>query len=132
MEEHAWAREIVELHDVFEAYFLGTSDDLSRVEAALADDFTFVAADATTTDRDGTLAALTAGHSHATSLTIRTHDRQLIVKTDDLVVAEYVEEHVLSDRTNLRRSTVVFSPAPEAPNGLQWRRVHETWIDRGE
>lgn len=126
-----WQSEIIQLHEVFEAYFLGTTDDLTRVEAALAADFTFVATDADTTDRDGTLAAITGAHAHTDSLTIRTVDHKLVLGADGILVAEYVEEHVLTDRTNSRRATVVFSTDPDGPNGLRWRRVHETWIDRG-
>lgn len=126
-----WQLEIIELHEVFEMYFLGNSTDLSRVEAALADDFTFVGADANTTDRAGTIAAITAGHAHTESLIIRTLDHKLVMETDEVLVAEYIEEHVLADRSNTRRSTVIFSTDSDAPNGLLWRRVHETWIDRG-
>ncbi len=126
-----WQSEISELHEVFESYFLGNSTDLSRVEAALAEDFTFVAPDANTTDRAGTIAAITAGHAHTESLTIRTLDHKLVMETEGVLVAEYIEEHVLTDRSNTRRSTVVFSTESDAPNGLRWRRVHETWIDRG-
>ena len=131
MTEPNWQREIIELHETFEAYFLGTTDDLSRVEVVLADDFTFVGPDASTTDRAGTLAAITAGHAHTESLAIRTVGHELLFEHGDVVAAEYIEEHHLSDRTNRRRSTVVFSPDANAPNELVWRRVHETWIDRG-
>lgn len=131
MSEPHWKREIIELHDVFESYFLGTSDELSRVEAVLADDFTFIGPDAGSMDRSGTLAAIAAGHGHTESLTVRTVDHQLIFESDAVTVAEYIEEHVLADRTNRRLSTVIFSKAPDAPNALVWRRVHETWIDQG-
>lgn len=131
MADPNWKREITEVHKVFESYFLGTSNDLSRVEAVLADDFTFVGPDANSTNRAGTIAALVAGYSHTESLTIRIADARLVLETDALTVAEYVEEHVLTERTNRRFSTVIFSRAPGAPNGLLWRRVHETWIDRG-
>lgn len=126
-----WQKDIADLHDLFEAYFLGTTNDLSHVEAVLADDFTFVGPDANTTDRAGTLAALVAGHGHTDSLKIHTVDYQLLFTAGDVTVAEYTEVHELPDRTNRRRTTVVFSNAPDAPNGLQWHRVHETWIDRG-
>jgi hypothetical protein len=127
----SWKAEIIELHELFEAYFLGSSDSLERMEAVIAADFTFVGPDANTTDRDGTLAAVRAGHAHTDSLAIRTVEHRLLLVDGDVVVAEYVEEHELASRTNRRLSTVVFSRDDAAPNGLVWRRVHETWIDRG-
>ncbi len=131
MVESNWQREIIELHETFEAYFLGAISDLDRVDVALAEDFTFVGPDANVASRAATLAALEAGHAHASSLEIRTVDHQLVLEDGDVLIAEYIEEHVLADRTNRRRSTVIFSTSTTAPNGLVWRRVHETWIDRG-
>lgn len=127
----SWKAEIVELHELFEAYFLGTTDSLDRMEAVLADDFTFAGPDANSTDRDGTIAAVKAGHAHTESLMIRTVEHRLLFEDGDIVAAEYVEEHELASRTNRRLSTVVFSRDDAAPNGLLWRRTHETWIDRG-
>ena len=126
-----WQREVIELHEMFEAYFLGEHQDHSRVEAVLADDFTFVGPDANPTDRAGTIAAIVAGYNHTTSLQIRTLDHTLIFEAGDVVVAQYIEEHKLSDRTNRRLTTAIFTASETAPNGLMWRRVHETWIDRG-
>lgn len=131
MDEPAWQREIIELHDVFEAYFLGHHDDVTRVEAVLADDFTFVGPDASSTDRAGTLAAIVAGHNHTASLEIRTVDHELVLESGGIICAQYIEEHHLADRVNRRLTTAIFSESVNAPNGLMWRRVHETWIDRG-
>lgn len=126
-----WEREIVELHEFFEGWFLGTRDDLDRVEVALAPQFTMAGPDGTVAARSETIAAIEAGFAHTESLRIRIEAPELIVETDELVVAEYVEVHELADRTNRRRTTVVFRRDATAPNGLQWLRAQETWIDRG-
>ena len=126
-----WKAEIIQLHELFEAFFLGTADSLERMEAVLAADFTFVGPDANTSDRDGTISAVKAGHAHTESLVIRTVEHRLLLEDGDVLVAEYVEEHELASRTNRRLTTVVFSRDDAAPNGLVWRRAHETWIDRG-
>ena len=131
MSVSGWQKDIVELHEVFETHFLGTTDSLERVEASLAADFTMVSPDGRISDRAATMAALEAGHAHTESLVIRTVEHRLLVDEGDVLVAEYVEEHELSSRTNRRLSTVVFSRDHAAPNGVVWRRVHETWIDRG-
>ena len=64
-----WQNEIEELHDVFEAYFLGTIDTLERVEQVLADDFTIVGPDGIESSRAMTMQALRAAHGHTSSLT---------------------------------------------------------------
>jgi len=126
----AWHREIVELHDFFEAYFLGTlpADDVHRLDV-LADDFTFVGPDGSRSTREQTVGAITAGHAHTESLRITVTDAELLVDGGDTVVARYVENHELSSGSNHRVSTVVFSRDDAAPNGLSWRTVHETWLE---
>lgn len=124
-----WREEIIELHEFFEAYFLGTVDSLERAERAFAPEFTFVGPDGTESDRAGVIRMLLDGHAHTGELKITTTDHRLVVETEEAVVATYVERHQLSGgRSNERRSTVVFVADPGAPNGLRWRHVQETWV----
>lgn len=123
-----WRDEIVELHEFFEAYFLGTESSLGRAESALAPEFTIVTPDGAESDRAGTLEMLRNGHAHATELSITTTDHRLIAGTDEVVVAGYVEHHQFGHRENHRCSTVVFIADPGAPNGWSWRHVQETWL----
>ena len=124
-----WLQEIEELHDVFESYFLGTTDSLARVDAALGADFTIVGPTGIESSRKETMQALVAGHAHTSSLAITITEPELVLETSDVVVARYVENHQLSSRTNHRLSTVVFLVDDQAPNGLLWHRVHETWLE---
>ncbi len=126
-----WRAEIIELHEFFQAYFLGQTDSLERAENALHDDFTFVGPHGDEVDRQTTIDRLAAGHAHTTDLTITTEEHALLQTSGELVVARYVEGHQWPDgRANRRLSTVVFLVDPTGPNGLRWLRVHETWIDR--
>ncbi len=124
-----WQREIDELHAFFEAYFLGTEDSLDRFESVLADGFTIVGPDGAEGDRPATLQMVRDGHAHTDSLSITVSDHRLLARTDELIVATYVEHHQLRDRTNHRLATVVFHVDPAGPNGVRWLRVHETWLD---
>lgn len=123
-----WQAEVEELHAVFQAYFLGTLDTLDRVEAALGNDFTIVGPHGIEASRAETMQALRAGHGHASTLEITVTEMALVVATPEILVARYVENHVLADRTNHRLSTVVFTVDETGPNGLRWQRVHETWV----
>ncbi|MEM9200308.1 MAG: DUF4440 domain-containing protein [Actinomycetota bacterium] len=126
----AWVTEIEELHAFFEAYFLGTIsvDDISRFAEVLDPHFEIVAPNGSVSDRAGTITAVSAGHGHAVDMAIITRDHQLVHADDAIVVASYVERHEWSDgRENERLSTVVFHRDDTKPNGLRWRRVHETW-----
>ena len=126
-----WREEIVELHEFFEAWFLGTEDSLERVEQALGAEFTFVGPDGGETDRQATIDRLDAGRGHTSELRITTSEHRLLHQSDDVLMASYIEGHELAASTNRRLSTVVFTVDPGGPNGLRWLRVHETWLDRG-
>ncbi|MEM7287487.1 MAG: hypothetical protein AAF480_14140 [Actinomycetota bacterium] len=124
-----WRTEIDELHAFFEAYFLGAipREEIGRVERALARDFTILGPHGAESDRKATIAAIEDGHAHTDSLEITVTEHRLIASTEDHVVATYVENHRLTDRTNHRVATVVFTRDPDGPNGLRWVRVQETW-----
>lgn len=123
-----WAREIRDLHEFFEAWFLGTADSMQPMLDALVDDFTIVSPSGDVSDRVATIAAVESARAHTSSLRIRIRGDELLAATDELVVARYIESHDLVDRSNDRRSTVVFRVDPRRPNGLRWLTVHETWL----
>ncbi len=126
-----WRDEIIELHQAFETWFLGTGESLDRVEEALDPRFTFVGPDGSESDRAAIIEQIAAGRGHTNDLTITTSDHVLLEATAEVALARYVEIHNWPDgRSNRRLSTVVFRVDPTGPNGLRWLRVHETWLDR--
>ena len=122
-----WLREVTELHDYFEAYFLGEVAGLDRVEAALAPDFTMVGPGGTTSSRPETITMIASGHAHTNSLKMTITEPDLLFEDDASLVAAYVENQQWADASNQRLTTVVFTKDDSAPNGLLWRRIHETW-----
>lgn len=123
-----WREEIDQLHEFFEAYFSGAETSLERAEAVLAPEFTIVGTDGVESDREGTLEMLSDGHAHTSDLTITTSDHRLVLRSEEVIVATYLEHHELSERHNHRLSTVIFVADPTTPNGLLWHHVHETWV----
>lgn len=129
-----WQTEIIELHEFFEAYFLGTIplDALGRADAAFHHDFTMVGPHGELRNRATILQMLHDGHAHTRQLEISTSDHTLVIDDADTVVATYVERHHQpDDHDNARRTVVVFVRDEAAPNGLAWRHAQETWLDRG-
>lgn len=126
----AWHQEIVELHEFFEGYFLGAigADDVGRLEAALTPEFTIVGPGGRESTRAQTVAAIREAHAHTSQLKVTITDARLLVALPDVVIARYVEHHEVAGTTNERVSTVVFDRASDAPNGVRWRTVHETWL----
>lgn len=129
----AWKTEIIELHEFFEGYFLGTLplEALDRAEAAFHPHFSMIGPDGDLRNRATILQMLHDGHHHTDDLTITTSQHTLVHDDGDTIVATYVERHDLRDgRSNERLTSVVFVPDGAAPNGLLWRHAQETWIGR--
>ena len=126
-----WEREIIELHDFFQAYFLAKIDSIDRFVATLEPDFTMIGPDGHLSDRSQVVEAVRAGHGHTDSLEILTSDHTLLAARAGLIVARYVETHHLAARSNRRITTVVFAERTDRPNGVGWLHAHETWLDRG-
>lgn len=126
-----WEREIVELHEFFEAYFLAEVHSTDRFESVLEPDFTMIGPTGDVSDRGQVIDAVRAGHGHTSSLSIAISDAELLAERPGLVVARYVETHHLADRSNHRITTVAFTARDDMPNGVAWLHAHETWLDRG-
>jgi len=129
----AWEREVVELHEVFEAYFLGTmANDLSRVEAALAPEFSMVAPSGDEVNRTEIMEYLQAAYGTLAQFKIWIEDVRVQFQSDELVLASYIEAQSSSDGETRRRSSVMFRRDAGGPNGLRWLRLHETWLAPSE
>jgi hypothetical protein len=46
----------------------------------------------------------------------------------DILLVTYEEWQQSGDQTTARLSTALFRDKPDAPNGLEWLHVHETWL----
>jgi len=123
-----WQREVDELHEFFQALFLGQIDSMDRADAAFGSDFTFVGPDGLLADRGQILEMLESGRGHSSELAIGVEGHRTIVEAGALIVGEYIEVHEVADGGNRRRTTVVFDVDPDGPNGVRWRHVHETWL----
>ena len=125
-------REIGELHAFFEQWLAGklpeTADAFARVEAVLAPDFTLVAPSGQETDRATIAVRLRGLWNTRPRVRIWIEQFRLLLDAPPLLVARYEEWQEGSAGNTRRISTAVFRAAPTAPNGVQWVRVHETWI----
>ena len=120
------ADEIRRLHQEFEAWFAGTSDDFDVIERSLAPDFGFVSPNGDIVSRDDLLADIQEAHG-ARALPIRIENPVVLWQDDHHVLATYEEWHDHPEHSTARTSSVVFAHDPSRPRGLLWRHVHETW-----
>jgi hypothetical protein len=129
-------REIEALHQFFEDWLSGerpeTAAAFRRVDRALRPGFRLVHPSGAERSRDDILTGLRGAHGSQPGLTIEIRNVQLCGAGAQLLAATYEEWQRSADTEDGRLSTVVFARHPEAPHGLRWRHVHETWLQAPE
>ena len=126
--------EIEALHRFFAAWFLGgcpkSRASFARVASALAPGFVQIDPQGRTRRRAPLLAALRAAHGcrAGEDFAIRIVRPTIRLVHRGLALATYEERQRSGGTTTRRQSTALFAPAPEAPAGVAWLHLQETWI----
>ena len=125
--------EVRELHHFFVAWFTGVADaDFQRCEAALASDFRMVTPDGGLHDRAAVIDRIRSARSSAAAdFAIEILQPAIAWQSDNAVLLEFIEQQYRDGRSFSRRSTALFTDQPDAPNGVAWRHLQETWIQPG-
>lgn len=131
--------EVRRLHEFFVDWF---SDDrehplmkLAYVEDVLHRDFSMVLPTGETIDRTVALEQIRAAHASATGadhIDIEIVDHFTLAVEQDAALVTYQERQSTGGLLqNARISTAYFVRAPDAPQGVQWYRLHETLLAGG-
>jgi len=139
-------REIHALHDFFGAWYRGESGlDFDRVERALAAEFALVTPEGRRVEREPLLESVRADHGDGAGMAadpegerpddadpfaIEARDCSVVDQTDERCLLTY-EEHHAGPVESARTSAAWFAPDDDAPNGVAWLFVHETWLPDG-
>ena len=120
------------LHAFFEAW-LGSNPPapgaFARVEAALAPTFTLIGPEGSRDSRAAIIAALQADRgARGPDFRIRVEAPEPIALEPPVVVLAYRERQWRAGEETLRQSTAVFRADGEAPNGVRWLTLQETWV----
>jgi hypothetical protein len=123
----AAGREILQLHAGFVELFTGRSRDFSRCSKVFAPDMRMVTPEGVRAGRQAIMAALAAARA-APDFRIAISDISCIWESDNSVLLQYVEQQYRDGGTTRRLSTALFGAKAEAPCGVVWRYLHETWM----
>ena len=132
--ELAW-QEVVALHEFFEAWLRadGGATEFAVCERALAPDFRMVAPNGEGQDRDTVIKQIRrARKTFSSDFRITVLDPSAIWTAEDAVLLEYTEQQYRDGRSTRRRSTALFLASPSAPRRVEWRHLHETWMETAE
>ncbi len=123
--------EIVGLHKFFEDWFTGVlpNDEatFSRVENALADGFVLISPLGVLDEREPLLAMLRLAYDSKREFKIWIENTRVRAISDGLWLVVYEEWQKSEGHTSTRLSTALFAASSDAPNGVVWQHVHETW-----
>lgn len=124
--------EVVDLHRFFVDWFVearANRVDFGRFERVMGEGFSMIAPSGQVLDRDAVV-----GHvreSRATcddGFAISIEDIRPGWQTGDTIVVSYIEAQQRAGKHSRRRSSAVFTTSSSAPNGVEWRHLHETWL----
>ncbi|WP_192384841.1 DUF4440 domain-containing protein [Mesorhizobium silamurunense] len=124
--------EVVDLHRFFVDWFdkrRADKADFSRFERVMGEDFFMVVPSGQLLDRDAVLGYVRASRgSFDGDFAISIEDIRPGWQAGNVIVLTYVEAQRRAGQASLRRSSAVFTPNSSAPNGVEWRHLHETWL----
>lgn len=126
--------EVVELHRFFEAWYRGEIDlegeGISRLSDVLSEGFHRISPEGTLGSRSEVLTAVRAAHgSKPPGFRIRTGQVQFRIGSRRVGVVTYEEWHEEAGERRGRVSTAVFQDRADAPHGVEWVHVQETWLE---
>lgn len=125
--------EVTDLHRFFQEWYRGTieagGEGFSRMSDVLTEGFHLITPDGALVGRSEILGAVRGAHgSRGPDFTIRTGECRFRAGGRGLGVVTYEEWHEDGDTRRGRISTAVFQDRADAPNGVEWVHVHETWL----
>lgn len=124
--------EVVGLHRFFVDWFVAEradTVDFSRFEHAMGEGFSMVAPDGQVLDRDAVIDHVRSSRATCDDgFAISIEDIRAGWHDEDTIVVHYVEAQLRGGKRSRRQSSAVFTTSSSAPNGVEWRHLHETWL----
>lgn len=134
MEERC-QREVVELHGFFEQWFNARlpNDDqgFARFADVIDSEFEIIGPDGRLTQHEPLIAGLRAAYGTRPGVSIEIRSPRAHKISDDLCLATYEEWQTNGERRVGWISSALMRRHEEAPNGVVWLRVHETYLRGG-
>jgi hypothetical protein len=125
-------REITDLHQFFQDWFTGsipqTETNFARVTSALAPGFVLISPDGSLAEYATVIDWLRNGYATRPGFRLWVEKIVLRHTSSELALATYEEWQQRDDRITARLSSALFCHRPDAPNGVEWLHVHETWL----
>ena len=128
-----YEREIIELHEFFEAWLGGKLEDtdanFQRFVSVTGAGFHIIAPDGSRMERDELRRQIRAAHGSRLTWRMWIENIRLHHQQGDLLLVTYEEWQQRDDAAPTARvTTALFRENAACPQGVEWLHVHETWI----
>jgi len=123
--------EIRQLHQFFQDWYRGNlaDADFQRFAGVMGEDFEIILPDAAILARQRIIDAVRGQKGSDAQAELWIDNVRVVHQDDAFIIATYEEwQGRAGQPARGRLSTVVFRPDSDAPNGLVWLHVHETWL----
>ncbi|TPI34974.1 DUF4440 domain-containing protein [Mesorhizobium sp. B2-1-8] len=124
--------EVVDLHRFFVDWFVAARADkvdFGRLEAVMGEGLTMITPGGQTLDRDAVIDHVRSSRATCDDgFAISIEDIKPGWQDGNTIVVLYVEAQLRAGKHSRRQSSAVFTTSSSAPNGVQWRHLHETWL----
>jgi hypothetical protein len=124
--------EVIDLHRFFADWFVEARADtveFSRFEQVMGNGFAMVAPSGQILDRVAVLEHVRASRATCDSdFAIAIEDIRPGWQSGETIVVSYIEAQQRGGKHTRRRSSAVFTTSSSAPNSVEWRHLHETWL----
>lgn len=123
--------EVVNRHHFFVEWFTGRAPEAEMRSSlqAFAPDMIMIEPDGSMIGSDEVKAMVeSARGKRSAEFEIRVDVIEARQLGEDTALVIYDEHQVIDGQKSARRSSALFSPAPDAPEGVVWRQLQETWI----
>lgn len=129
-------REVRDLHEFFAGWLAGDSPDddetFDRIRTVLGEEFEITGPSGETSDRAAILDGLRASHGQeGEGFEIRIENVRPRFAFEDHCLLTYEEHQRAGDEETARLSTVLFGATDDAPHGVEWLHLQETWLPGG-
>jgi hypothetical protein len=128
--------EVVSLHEFFVAWYdKATADttDFDRFDKVIGPGMKMVPPSGDMLERDAVVSYVR--NNRATfhgDYAIEIADVQPAWEAEGVIVVTYVEKQQRRGVKTARRASALFVESSSAPNGVEWRHLHETWMQTAE
>ncbi|MBL0371988.1 hypothetical protein JJB09_08105 [Rhizobium sp. KVB221] len=128
--------EIIALHRFFVAWFdkvTSADADFSRFDQSMGDGMQMIAPSGAILDRQALVGYVRdCRDTFDGDFSIDISDIRPVWESDDAIVVSYIEKQQRKGVKTARRATALFTKSSSAPSGVEWRHLHETWMQTAE